>query len=45
MTGITAPSVSTRMAVAVLGLLPVLIAYPFFQKHLIQGITLGGVKG
>ena len=44
-TGITAPSTSTRMAVAVLGLIPILATYPFFQKYLVQGITLGGVKG
>lgn len=39
------PSVGIRMAVAVIGILPMLAAYPFFQKYLVKGITLGGVKG
>lgn len=30
--------------IAVVGMLPVLIAYPFFQKYFVKGITLGGVK-
>ncbi|MDR2750285.1 MAG: carbohydrate ABC transporter permease [Clostridiales bacterium] len=38
------PSTTIRMALAVLGLLPILLAYPFFQKHFVKGITLGGVK-
>lgn len=39
------PSVSIRMALAVIALLPVLIAYPFFQKSFTKGITVGSVKG
>ena len=39
------PSTSVRMAIAVLGVLPILIAYPFFQKFLVKGITVGAVKG
>lgn len=39
------PSVSVRMAIAIVGLLPILIAYPFVQRQLVKGITLGGVKG
>ncbi|MDQ0060550.1 carbohydrate ABC transporter permease [Paenibacillus harenae] len=38
------PSTSVRMAIAVIGVLPILIAYPFFQKHFIKGITIGAVK-
>lgn len=38
------PSTTVRMAIAVVGILPVVIAYPFFQKYFVKGITLGGVK-
>lgn len=39
------PSVSVRMAMAVLGLLPIIVVYPFVQNNFVKGITLGGVKG
>lgn len=39
------PSVSIRMALAVIALLPILIAYPFFQKSFAKGLTVGSVKG
>ena len=39
------PTTTARMAIAVIGILPVLIVYPFFQKYFVKGITLGGVKG
>jgi len=39
------PSTALRMAVAVLGALPMLVAYPFFQKFFVKGIVIGGVKG
>lgn len=35
---------NTKMAVMVLGMLPVLIIYPFIQKHFISGLMIGGVK-
>ncbi|MCR4606828.1 MAG: carbohydrate ABC transporter permease [Oscillospiraceae bacterium] len=38
------PSVSVRMAIAVLGVLPILILFPFFQKYIVKGISLGAVK-
>jgi len=38
------PSTTVRMAIAVVGILPIVIAYPFFQKYFVKGITLGGVK-
>ncbi len=38
------PSTTMRMAIAVVGVLPIMIAYPFFQKYFVKGITLGGVK-
>lgn len=41
----TIPSVSVRMAMAVIGILPIIIIYPFIQNNFVKGITLGGVKG
>ena len=39
------PSIGIRMAIAVIGILPVLCIYPFFQKYFVKGIVVGGVKG
>lgn len=39
------PSVGIRMAIAVIGVLPILAIYPFFQKSFVKGIVIGGVKG
>ncbi|MDQ0897720.1 carbohydrate ABC transporter permease [Paenibacillus sp. V4I7] len=39
------PSDSVKMAMAVIGVLPILLAYPFFQKYFIKGIMIGAVKG
>ena len=45
MTSATIPTISIRMAIAVVGILPILIAYPFFQNSFKSGITMGAVKG
>jgi putative aldouronate transport system permease protein len=39
------PSETFRMAIAVIGIVPILIAYPFFQKYFVKGLTIGAVKG
>lgn len=39
------PGASIRMAIAVIGVVPMLLAYPFFQKYLKKGIALGAIKG
>jgi ABC-type sugar transport system, permease component len=39
------PSVALKMAVAVMGTIPVLCVYPFFQKYFVKGIVVGAVKG
>lgn len=42
---IQVPSVGVRMAIAVIAIIPILVAYPFFQKGFVKGIVIGGVKG
>lgn len=39
------PSVSIRMAIAVIALIPIAIIFPFIQKSLMEGVVIGGVKG
>jgi len=39
------PKESFRMAVAVIIVVPIACAYPFFQKYFISGLTVGAVKG
>ena len=43
--GMELPSVSIRMAIAVVAVLPVFIIFPFVQSQLIKGVVIGGVKG
>ncbi|MNO43679.1 L-arabinose transport system permease protein AraQ [compost metagenome] len=38
------PTETVRMAMVVLATLPIALAYPFFQKYFIQGLTIGSVK-
>jgi len=40
-----APSESARMAILFFTIGPIMVAYPFFQKYFIKGITMGSVKG
>lgn len=39
------PSDSLRMALVVLIVVPIACAYPFFQRYIISGLTIGSVKG
>jgi putative aldouronate transport system permease protein len=39
------PTVSVRMAIAALAVIPILVIYPFFQKYFVKSITMGAVKG
>ncbi len=38
------PMNTVRMAIAVVAVLPIMIAYPFFQGYFVKGITIGAVK-
>ena len=39
------PSQTMRMAVVVFIVLPIACAYPFFQRYIVAGLTIGSVKG
>ncbi|MBQ7840182.1 MAG: carbohydrate ABC transporter permease [Lachnospiraceae bacterium] len=41
----TLPQESGRMAILLTALGPIMIAYPFFQKYFVKGMTMGAVKG
>jgi putative aldouronate transport system permease protein len=38
------PMNAVRMAMAVVGILPLILIYPFFQKYFVKGLTIGAVK-
>ena len=39
------PTESTRMAITIISVLPLMVMYPFFQKYFVKGMTVGSVKG
>ncbi len=39
------PKESVRMAMVVVGTIPIALSYPFFQRYFIQGLQMGSVKG
>lgn len=39
------PSQTFRMAMAVVTVGPIILAYPFFQRFFVKGLTIGAVKG
>jgi len=41
----TPPSETLKMAAVILAAIPILIVYPFLQKHFAKGVMLGSVKG
>jgi len=38
------PGTGIRMAMAVVGVVPIMVLYPFFSRAFVKGIALGGVK-
>lgn len=39
------PEQSIKMAVIVVGTVPILLVYPFLQKHFVKGVLIGSIKG
>ena len=39
------PQESIQMAILVISLVPILIVYPFLQRHFAKGVLIGAVKG
>ena len=39
------PPLSLQMAVVTLTLIPILMAYPFVQRHFAKGMLTGAIKG
>lgn len=39
------PSQTFRMAMAVVTVGPIILAYPFFQRYFLKGLTIGAIKG
>jgi len=39
------PDQSVKMAVIIVGTIPILLVYPFLQKHFAKGALLGSIKG
>jgi putative aldouronate transport system permease protein len=39
------PTETVRMAMAIVGVGPIVLVYPFLQKYFVKGLTVGAVKG
>lgn len=39
------PSSGVKMAVAMMGAVPLMVVFPFFQKYYVKGLTIGALKG
>jgi putative aldouronate transport system permease protein len=45
MSDLRVPQETARMAMCVLTIGPIILAYPFFQRFFVKGITIGSIKG
>lgn len=45
MVGVSAPARGLRMALTIVGVVPILCVYPFLQKYFVKGMYVGAVKG
>ena len=39
------PNQTFRMAMCLVTIGPIILAYPFFQKYFVRGLTIGAIKG
>ena len=39
------PQLAIQMAVVVVAIVPILLVYPFLQRHFTKGVMIGAVKG
>jgi multiple sugar transport system permease protein/putative aldouronate transport system permease protein len=39
------PQEAIQMAILVLSIVPILLVYPFVQRHFTKGVLIGAVKG
>jgi putative aldouronate transport system permease protein len=39
------PTVQVKMAMVVVTAFPIVVTYPFFQKHFVKGMLIGSIKG
>ncbi|MEN6315086.1 MAG: carbohydrate ABC transporter permease [Clostridiaceae bacterium] len=39
------PTETTRMAMCTVAMGPIILAYPFFQRYFVTGLTIGSIKG
>jgi putative aldouronate transport system permease protein len=39
------PSETARMAMCIVSIGPIILAYPFLQKYFVKGLTIGAIKG
>jgi putative aldouronate transport system permease protein len=39
------PQLSLQMAILVIAIVPILVLYPFLQRHFAKGVMIGAVKG
>lgn len=44
-TNIVVPSETSRMAMVIVAVGPIIFLYPFLQKYFVKGLTIGAVKG
>ncbi|MNC41825.1 Inner membrane ABC transporter permease protein YcjP [compost metagenome] len=42
---VTVPTAAMQMAAVIAGSLPIIVVYPFIQKHFTKGMLLGAIKG